>query len=156
MNDEVAGDEVGPRRVAERTAMCVKFGAEYLRCPDDGRIGISKDFSVDVLPLHGLRHPPEFGETGWYIWTGEYSEADDFFKPDFTAAAILPAPFVDDYLGLAPGGGFCWPQAMLTFGTNNSCSTCDATAACIRDGRGDAERRLRWKRAASKVPTRRA
>ncbi|WP_432444553.1 immunity protein Imm33 domain-containing protein [Rhizobium leguminosarum] len=25
------------------------------------------------LPLNGLRHPPEAGTNGWFIWGGEYS-----------------------------------------------------------------------------------
>ena len=31
--------------------------------------------------IHGLRHEPEKGTSGWYIWGEEYSYTQDFFKP---------------------------------------------------------------------------
>jgi hypothetical protein len=42
-------------------------------------IGCAFDLNADFI--NGLRHPQEKRTTGWYIWTGEYSESDDFFKP---------------------------------------------------------------------------
>jgi hypothetical protein len=99
----IAGDEVAADRVRDRVGVCRQFGAQYLMSPDNGRIGLSRTFSLDDMPVHGLRHPPEFGETGWYFWTGELSEAPDFFAPEFTAAIILAAPFAERFLGLAPG-----------------------------------------------------
>ena len=31
--------------------------------------------------IHGLRHEPKNNTNGWYIWTGDYSNKKDFFKP---------------------------------------------------------------------------
>jgi hypothetical protein len=32
-------------------------------------------------PVHGLRHPPAGGTSGWYVWTGELLADDDFSSP---------------------------------------------------------------------------
>lgn len=37
--------------------------------------------SLDQGIIHGLRHKPKNGTNGWYIWSGDYSDAPDFFKP---------------------------------------------------------------------------
>ncbi|WP_425328639.1 immunity protein Imm33 domain-containing protein [Rhizobium changzhiense] len=58
-------------------------------------------------PINGLRHPPEAGTSGWFIWGGqEFSTASDFFKPlhihhlQERCNAVLP------YLALPPGWRF--------------------------------------------------
>ncbi len=57
-------------------------------------------------PVHGLRHPPEKGTSGWYVWTGEFSDADDFFKPLHAAHLIERCPEVTTYLDLPAGSRF--------------------------------------------------
>ena len=38
--------------------------------------------TLDQVPLNGLRHRPEAGTSGWYIWGGTtIGEAADFFDP---------------------------------------------------------------------------
>ncbi|GII22604.1 hypothetical protein Pme01_22010 [Planosporangium mesophilum] len=54
-------------------------------------------------PLHGLRHPPEGQGDGWYLWTGDLSEAVDFFVPNHVEHVISEWPEVAPYLGLPPG-----------------------------------------------------
>ncbi|MCP2323358.1 hypothetical protein HDA40_001865 [Hamadaea flava] len=66
------------------------------------RIGLS---SAD-WPVYGIRHSVEGGTTGWYLWTGEYSEADDFHVPWHTAHLHERWPEVVPYLALPPGWGF--------------------------------------------------
>ncbi|MNW09805.1 hypothetical protein D3C71_2068910 [compost metagenome] len=41
--------------------------------------------------------------TGWYIWSGEYSEADGFFKPMHALHLKDYCPLMLPYLGLPPG-----------------------------------------------------
>ena len=57
-------------------------------------------------PLHGLRYPPTPGTSGWFVWTGELSSADDFFKPWHTAHLVARFPEVKRFLGLPPGSRF--------------------------------------------------
>jgi hypothetical protein len=38
--------------------------------------------TLRLKPLNGMRHPPESGISGWYVWGGEeFSQAADFFSP---------------------------------------------------------------------------
>ena len=47
----------------------------------DTKLGIAIE-TIGKRPINGLRHPPEKGTNGWYIWFGEdFSEKGDFFKP---------------------------------------------------------------------------
>ena len=68
------------------------------------KIGVSADLDKD--PINGLRHPSEKGTTGWFIWTGEYSEADDFFQPICAEHLLQKRPDIIKYLGLDIGFRF--------------------------------------------------
>lgn len=73
---------------------------------DDDKAGIALA-TLDQVPLNGLRHQPEAGTSGWYIWGGTtMNEAANFFDPlhhkhmpDYCPAAL---PF----LALPPGWRF--------------------------------------------------
>ena len=86
--------------------ICADYGAIYCPAPKDGIIGISSQAKKGEEPIHGLRHPSVNGTTGWYIWSGEYSDDPNFFEPihvkhleEFYASIIK-------YLGLPPGWRF--------------------------------------------------
>ncbi len=57
-------------------------------------------------PLHGLRHRPTPGTSGWYVWTGDLSDADDFFKSWHIYHLIERLPEVEHLLDLPPGSRF--------------------------------------------------
>jgi len=59
------------------------------------KLGVSKSALSGEWPLHGLRHRPDPLTNGWFIWSGEYSDADDFFVP-------LHFEHVEDRLRAAP------------------------------------------------------
>ena len=63
--------------------------------PDDtDKLGIALG-TLNQMPLNGLRHPPELGTCGWYIWGGDsMPTADDAFVP-------LHVDHLDDYCPLA-------------------------------------------------------
>ncbi len=68
-------------------------------------IGVGgSDLNAD--PIHGLRHSKEKGTTGWFIWTGEYSESDDFFKPICAEQLLQIRPDLIKYFGLDVGYQF--------------------------------------------------
>ncbi|WP_455710522.1 immunity protein Imm33 domain-containing protein [Rhizobium brockwellii] len=54
------------------------------------------------LPLNGLRHPPEAGTNGWFIWGGEYSTDPEFFKPIHVSHLKETCPAVTPHLALPP------------------------------------------------------
>lgn len=46
--------------------------------PPNSKVGVSQSALAGELPLHGLRHRPASDTNGWYLWAGEYSDAEDF------------------------------------------------------------------------------
>jgi hypothetical protein len=88
-------------------ALCSRFGASYLGCDMNLKVGISKNVRDGVRPLNGLRIEPEGDTCGWYIWAGEkFSEEPDFFVPLHASHLEEWAPLVLPYLGLPPGWRF--------------------------------------------------
>jgi hypothetical protein len=75
---------------------------------DDLKLGVSKSLLSDgwEWPLHGLRHPPVAGTSGWYCWTGELSQDADFFVPLHHSHLVDRIPEVAEYLELPPGSRF--------------------------------------------------
>lgn len=90
-------------------AICERYTAAYVEAPFDKIIGVAIETFADktLMPIHGLRRAKEPAHTtGWYIWAGAFSEADDFFKPMHVHHLLELYPEVLDYLGLAPGWRF--------------------------------------------------
>jgi hypothetical protein len=90
-----------------------RYGAKFTPSERICKIGISESALSDGLPLRGLRHRPESGTTGWFIWAGEWSDDPDFIKPlhwHQYCPAVLP--FLALPLGwrflVAPGYGGVW------------------------------------------------
>lgn len=75
---------------------------------DDTKMGISRSLLGDgwTWPIHGLRHRPEGGTSGWYCWTGELSEAPDFFVPIHERHLVARIPELAEHLSLPPGSRF--------------------------------------------------
>jgi hypothetical protein len=88
----------------EQRAVCDRYGAPPMDAPSDLKVGLA-DASVGES-INGLRHPPEGDTTGWYIWRGELSEADDFFSPLHARHLNTRLPEVVPYLALPPGWRF--------------------------------------------------
>jgi hypothetical protein len=97
----VVGDIAGAQ-----AELCNRFGVDPFPAPNDLKVGVNHEISGDARPIHGLRHPPEGDTTGWYIWTGDYSETDDFFEPLHVAHLRQSRPEVMPYLALPPGWRF--------------------------------------------------
>lgn len=85
--------------------ICEKYQSKWNPINKKLKIGVGgSDLNVD--PIHGLRHPKENGTTGWYIWTGEYSESEDFFKPICAEHLLQIRPQLIKYFGLDVGYRF--------------------------------------------------
>ena len=93
-----------PREDQEK--ICSHVSAEF--CPSDAslKLGISDGVLKGEQPVHGLRHPSENRTCGWYLWTGEFSDADDFFQPIHVRHLYEMKHAVVPYLGLPPGWRF--------------------------------------------------
>lgn len=57
-------------------------------------------------PVHGLRHPPVGGTSGWYVWTGELLADDDFFQPWHASHLLERCPEIVHLMHLPPGTRF--------------------------------------------------
>ena len=88
--------------------MAGKSIQDRLRVPRESpdpasKIGVSLS---GEWPLHGLRHRPDRLTNGWFIWSGEYSDADDFFVPLHFEHVEDRLPAAAPYLALPPGYRF--------------------------------------------------
>lgn len=92
---------------SDQQRLCEKHGANYMPALDDQKVGIAENVRTGLLPINGLRHPPQGDTTGWYIWAGEeFSEADDFFVALHVRHLPEWCPEVEKFLGLPPGWRF--------------------------------------------------
>lgn len=57
-------------------------------------------------PVHGLRHPPHGESSGWFIWTGELTEDEDFFVPLHPEHLEKRVPGLLAELAAPPGSRF--------------------------------------------------
>jgi hypothetical protein len=87
-------------------SLCKRYGASYLETPLFLKIGINANFSKRVFPINGLRHAPEGDTSGWYIWSGQFSDSPDFFVPMHTRHLETACQEIICFLGLAPGWRF--------------------------------------------------
>jgi hypothetical protein len=92
--------------IESQQSVCERHGVDFTPSEDTRMVGISESALRGEIPLHGLRHPPESGTTGWFIWSGDYSEADDFFKPLHLYHLQEDCPAALPYLALPLGWRF--------------------------------------------------
>jgi hypothetical protein len=93
---------------ANQLAVCARFGATPDPPSSDSRLGIARNArQSDLWPLNGLRHRPDQGTSGWYLWRGAHlSQADDFFESLHTRHLWDRCPDAIRFLALPPGWRF--------------------------------------------------
>jgi len=91
----------------DQVDVCRRYGAN-VDVPDAMlKLGISACARRGEQPLNGLRHRPEHGTSGWFIWSGrELSTEEDFFQPLHIEHLQSQCPAVIPYLALPPGWRF--------------------------------------------------
>lgn len=92
--------------IEEQKNICEKYNQDFFATDWNLKIGISDHFNNGEMPVNGLRHFAEENTSGWYVWAGEYSEADDFFKPIHIFHLLEIFPDIIKYLALPPGNRF--------------------------------------------------
>lgn len=86
---------------------CTQYAAKYLAAEPLDKLGIAKASGNSAHIINGLRHTPDPGTCGWFIWTGQDdSTEDDFFQPLHVQHLEIELPAVLPYLGLGPGWRF--------------------------------------------------
>jgi hypothetical protein len=87
--------------------VCARYGIAPMPPEETFKIGISEGALNGERPLNGLRHPPDDGTTGWFIWAGtDLSEDPSFFKPYHLYHLHEACPAILPYLALPPGWRF--------------------------------------------------
>ena len=91
---------------AKQAAVCARQGVS----PEPPSPFLKAGVGLSTLgrqPINGLRHPPESGTSGWFLWAGEeLSSAPDFFQPVHVLHLSERWPEVLPYLALPPGWRF--------------------------------------------------
>jgi hypothetical protein len=97
-----------------KNGVCEKEGVAPEIPVPGSKLGVALS-TLGQEPINGLRHLPEKGTNGWYIWCGNsFSEADDFFEP-------LHIEHIDDYLPMVKATDFkLIAMNMKTFGLTPS------------------------------------
>jgi hypothetical protein len=90
--------------IERQKEICSTHNSQWKPINKKLRVGVSANLDTD--PINGLRHPNEKGTTGWFIWTGDYSERDDFFQPMCAGHLLQKRPDIIKYLGLDVGYRF--------------------------------------------------
>lgn len=87
--------------------ICKKYSQVSDLVELDTLIALGKDFNPNIQ-INGLRHPRTKTLNGWYIWSGDDFNPDefDFFQPSHVNHLLVIAPFILQYLGLPPGTRF--------------------------------------------------
>jgi hypothetical protein len=86
--------------------LCNRFGCSPVYVAADDVLGAARSLFATGWPLKGIRHLPTNGTSGWYIWSGDYSNDPGFFESQHAAHVFAARPEVSKYLGLPPGWGF--------------------------------------------------
>jgi hypothetical protein len=86
--------------------VCRRFDVEPEPPAQGTKLGVALNVRGVTQPLHGLRHPPEDGTNGWYLWRGEYSQDPEFFVPLHIDHLDEWCPDAMPYLALPPGWRF--------------------------------------------------
>jgi hypothetical protein len=90
----------------DQRALCARLEVAYEPPAAADKVGIALS-TLHLQPINGLRHLPENGTCGWYIWGGtELSQSADFFQPLHVAHLEQTCPDVLPYLALPPGHRF--------------------------------------------------
>ncbi|HEY4593698.1 MAG TPA: hypothetical protein VIJ61_14885, partial [Thermoanaerobaculia bacterium] len=78
-----------------------------MAAPSSLKAGVAANVRSSIVPVNGLRHPPEGDTTGWYIWAGEELRSDPgFFLPLHIEHLKEWRPEVLRFLALPPGWRF--------------------------------------------------
>lgn len=83
--------------------ICREYGSPFEPPREDEKLGVAIA-TLQLAPLNALRHPPEYGTCGWYVWGGETLPQDpEFFHPLHVYDLGSHAPQLVPFLALAPG-----------------------------------------------------
>lgn len=88
-------------------SLCRRYDTPYCPTLEGTKLGIILNIKENIIPINGLRHPPEDKTNGWYIWGGEdFSDDPNFFKSIHIEHITEWCPQIQKFLALPPGWRF--------------------------------------------------
>jgi hypothetical protein len=91
----------------EQRKICIRNGSPFSPVDFSLTVGVSKDLMSGAMPINGLRHPPDIGTTGWFLWSGtELNSNQNYFVPTHLYHLLASGKLFLPYLALAPGWRF--------------------------------------------------
>ena len=90
------------KQLTPQAEICDQHGSLFEPPGEDQSLGIALP-TLSRLPLNALRHHPENGTCGWYIWGGELSDDPEFFQPLHVHHLVAHAPALLPFRALSPG-----------------------------------------------------
>lgn len=88
----------------EQAGVCAQEGVTPVAALPNDIVGVARNVRDGIEPINGLRHRPENGASGWYIWAGgEPSQDPNFFQPLHVSHLEEWCPVVLKFLALPPG-----------------------------------------------------
>ena len=86
-------------------SVCERFLIESFPPAPNSIIGVARQ-TIGDKPTNGLRHAVNGTSNGWFLWRGEWSDADEFFQPLHVEHLVDYFPDAVPYLHLPPGYRF--------------------------------------------------
>lgn len=90
-----------------QASVCARLGVGPSPPEAGSKLGAAENLRGQTWPINGLRHRPEGGSNGWYLWAGEHLSADpNFFAPLHVEHLSAWRAEIVPYLALPPGWRF--------------------------------------------------
>ncbi len=87
----------------QQIAKCAAYNVTPFACESRQKVGIAENVTVGRFPINALRVEPVGDTCGWYIWAGDYSDVEDFFKPLHVDRLVDWCPALIPFLQFPPG-----------------------------------------------------
>lgn len=102
--DSLQDYNVWDSHLEKQKEICTKYNSTWN--PIDKHLLLRASVDLTLEPLNGMRYEHDNGTTGWFIWSGEFSEAADFFEPISAEQVLQIRPQMIPYFGLDVGFRF--------------------------------------------------
>ncbi|RYZ28896.1 MAG: hypothetical protein EOO10_08010 [Chitinophagaceae bacterium] len=103
--EELVEHNVWNVHIELQQAVCRRYGSKWTPISKNWQVFAGSDLTTGSI--NGLRRRYHSrmagGRSGWFLWTGEYSEAADFFQPLCAEELLQIRPAIIKYLGLEAG-----------------------------------------------------
>jgi hypothetical protein len=99
--------DVDLENINKQQQICSKYQSAFCPTLPDDMVAIALE-TIGQSPIYGVRvaQKTPTDNVEWFIYCGEHSDAEDFYKPVHAQHLAEYLPSVQAYLALAPGYHF--------------------------------------------------